>query len=115
MKRFIKRALLLLAICAATAASADGVKSQTIVYVDGAKYYIHIVRPGETIYALSKLYEVGAQVIVSNNPVLKDGLKAGQSIKIPFVGDVKPPMPEKKLKRKFDMHYVAAGETLYAI
>ena len=107
--------MLLLAICAATAASAVGDKSQTIVYVDGAKYYIHIVQQGETIYALSKLYEVGEQVIVSNNPVLKDGLKAGQSIKIPFVGDVKPQVSDKKLKRKFDMHYVAAGETLYAI
>ena len=115
MKILTKTATLLLTLLAAATVWAAGDKSQTIVYVDGAKYYIHIVRQGETIYALSKLYEVGEQVIVANNPVLKDGLKAGQSIKIPFVGDVKPPVSDKKLKRKFDIHYVAAGETLYAI
>ena len=102
-------------LLAAGTAAADGDKSQTIVYVNGAKYYIHNVQQGETIYSLSKLYEVGEQVIIANNPVLKDGLKAGQSIKIPFVGDVKPQVPDKKLKRKFEIHYVAAGETLYSI
>ena len=102
-------------LLAATAVSAAGDKSQTIVYVDGAKYYIHIVKQGETIYSLSKLYEVGEQVIVSSNPVLKEGLKTGQSLKIPVVSDVKPQVSEKKLKRKFDIHYVAAGETLYSI
>lgn len=115
MMKLLKTVLLTAALLTVTAAAADGDKSQTIVYVDGAKYYIHIVKPRETIYALSKLYEVGEQVIMANNPALKDGLKAGQSIKIPFVGDVKPQVSDKKLKRKFDIHYVAAGETLYAI
>ena len=104
-----------MALLVVTSAAADGDKSQTIVYVNGAKYYIHNVRQGETIYSLSKMYEVGEQVIVANNPVLKEGLKAGQSIKIPFVGDVKPQVSDKKLKRKFEIHYVAAGETLYSI
>ena len=117
MNRLIKRVLLPLMMLTATVASvsAAGDKSQTIVYVDGAKYYIHLVKKGETIYSLSKLYEVGEQVIVSSNPVLKDGLKTGQSIKIPVVSDVKPKVSEKKLKRKFDIHHVAAGETLYSI
>ena len=118
MKRLVKTALLTIALMASAApaaASADGDKSQTIVYVNGSKYYIHNVQRGETIYSLSKLYEVGEAVIVAENPALKDGLKAGQSIKIPFVGDVKPQVSDKKLKRKFDIHYVAAGETLYSI
>lgn len=115
MKIFGKITLFLLTLLAAATVWAAGEKSQTIVYVNGAKYYIHMVSPGETIYSLSKLYGVSDQVLMSNNPALKDGLKAGQSLKIPFVGDVKPPVPDKKLKRKFDIHYVAAGETLYAI
>ena len=28
-------------------------KSQTIVYINGAKYYVHNVRHGETLYALA--------------------------------------------------------------
>lgn len=90
-------------------------KSQTIVYINGAKYYIHTVQKGETLYALSKLYGVGEQVIAASNPEMTDGLKADANIKIPVVGGVKPPKAEKKLKKTFDSHYVAAGETLYGI
>ncbi len=91
-------------------------KSQMIVYVNGAKYYIHNVQSGETIYSLAKLYGVSEDVLLKNNPSLKDGLKAEQNIKIPF--DSKPQQPQttdKKLKKKFDIHIVEQGETLYAI
>ena len=114
MKNFIKLTLAVLA-AAMTLAAAAAEKSQKIVYIDGAKYYIHTVRSGETIYSLSKLYGVGEQVIVASNPSLSAGLKADQNIKIPVTGSVKPQASEKKLKRKFDMHYVESGETLYAI
>lgn len=33
-------------------------KSATIVYINGAKYYIHTVQAGETLYGLSKTYGV---------------------------------------------------------
>jgi hypothetical protein len=33
-------------------------KSQTIVYINGAKYYVHNVRHGETLYSLAKTYGV---------------------------------------------------------
>ena len=65
-------------------ALADG-KSETIVYINGAKYYIHTVRTGETLYGLSKTYGVGEQVIVENNPSIARGLKADENIRIPFV------------------------------
>lgn len=106
--------LLLCALFAAAVVSAAE-KSQTIVYIDGAKYYIHTVKKGETVYSLSKLYEVSEQVILSENPQLSDGLKADQSIKIPVTGGVKSQAPDRRLKRRFDMHYIAAGETLYSI
>lgn len=91
-------------------------KSQTIVYINGAKYYIHTVQPGETLYSLSKAYQVGEQVIVENNPSIADGLKAAGNIKIPVVADVsQQPVSEKKLRKTFDRHVVSQGETLYAI
>ena len=36
-------------------------KSQTIVYINGAKYYVHNVRHGETLYSLAKTYGVAEQ------------------------------------------------------
>lgn len=90
-------------------------KSQTIVYINGAKYYVHTVQPGETLYALSKTYGVGEPVIAQHNPAIASGLKAGETIRIPFVADAPEALSAKKLRRTFDEHYVSKGETLYAI
>jgi len=43
----------------------------------------HDVLPGETLYSISKLYEVTADSIKAVNGGLADGLKAGNSIRIP--------------------------------
>ena len=57
-------------------------KSATIVYINGAKYYIHTVQAGETLYGLSKTYGVGEKVILENNPSIARGLKTAENIKI---------------------------------
>ena len=46
---------ILLTLVWALTALADG-KSETIVYINGAKYYIHTVRTGETLYGLSVFF-----------------------------------------------------------
>jgi len=43
----------------------------------------HIVQPKETIYGLSKKYNVSTDVLIAANPQLKDGLKVGQKLTIP--------------------------------
>lgn len=112
MKRFCAAILLTIGwLCAALAAE----KSGTIVYINGSKYYIHTVQPGETLYGLAKTYAVAEKAIVANNPSAAEGLQAGASLKIPFVADVAEQQSEKKLRKKFDMHYVAKGETLYGV
>lgn len=111
MKRFCAAVLLLAGTLALSAAE----KSPTVVYINGAKYYIHTVQPGETLYGLSKLYAVGEQVILQNNPDAAGGLKADAKLRIPFVSEVKEQPSERKLRRSFDFHYVAKGETFYAI
>lgn len=90
-------------------------KSPTIVSIDGAKYYVHTVQPGETLYSLSKTYRVGEQVILENNPSAVDGLKADEILKIPYVADVPEKVSERKLRKNFEFHHVSKGETLYAI
>ena len=73
-------------------------KSATIVYINGAKYYIHTVQAGETLYGLSKTYGVGEKVILENNPSIVRGLKTAENIKILFVADVPEPKSDKKLR-----------------
>ena len=111
MKRFCATALLLLWSLCALAVQ----KSGTIVYINGSKFYVHTVQPGETLYGLSKAYEVGEKVILQHNPAAAQGLRAGESIKIPFVSDVPQPKSDRKLRKTFDIHTVTQGETLYGI
>lgn len=108
-------ALLALLLSSLTAFPID--KSGTVVYINGAKYYIHTVQPGETLYGLSKAYEVGEKVIVENNPSAASGLRAGENLRIPFVQAVaaRPALSERKLRKTFRTHEVTKGETLYAI
>lgn len=112
MKRLCIILMLLMGLCA-TAAE----KSRTIVYINGAKYYIHTVQPGETVYGLSKLYGVGEKVILENNPSLAGGLKSNENIRIPVVASVSGDdrKSDRKLRKTFDFHFVTKGETLYAI
>lgn len=111
MKRLCATVLLIVwGLCAFAAG-----KSETIVYINGAKYYIHTVQPGETLYGLSKTYGVGEKVILENNPAILSGLKTAENIKIPFIADVPEPKSDRKLRRTFDFHFVSKGETLYGI
>lgn len=92
-------------------------KSGVIVRINGTKYYIHTVQTGETLFALAKAYDVSEQAIRQSNPALaQQGLQQGATLKIPFVATAATDTPsEKKLHKTFDTHWVARGETLYAI
>lgn len=64
---------------------------------------IHIVRPGDTLWKLSRHYNVPLQTLIDANPQIKDPnkLEAGMKIRIPTGGvPVKP--PEKPKKPRFD-------------
>jgi LysM repeat protein/ABC-type branched-subunit amino acid transport system substrate-binding protein len=50
---------------------------------DKGKVKTHKAEAGQTLYSISKLYGVTVYDLVKLNPELKDGLKAGQVIKIP--------------------------------
>jgi ABC-type branched-subunit amino acid transport system substrate-binding protein len=59
-------------------------KSSTIERKDGKSFYIHQVKKGQTLYMISKAYEVEVNEIIQENPEVKEGLKAGQKLRIPF-------------------------------
>ena len=89
--------LTLLLICAVSSISA-----QEIVVIDGAKYAIHDVVRGETLYSLARRYGVTVDEIKGVNAALAEGLKAGQRIKIPVKVEESAPQ-------------VMKGETLYSL
>ena len=53
-------------------------KSSNIQTLNGKKYYLHKLEKGQSLYSITKLYNVKLEDIYSENPELKDGTKAGQ-------------------------------------
>lgn len=84
--------------------------SKDKVKISGKLYYIHTVRTGETLYNIARAYQIAQAAIVESNTELNQGLKVGNTIKIPVVQDLKNPN-----KNKGTFHIVKKGETLYSI
>lgn len=46
-------------------------------------YFYYTVKPNDTLYAIARLYGVAVADIIGNNPLLRNGLQAGQTLVIP--------------------------------
>ncbi len=55
-----------------------------IILVNGKQYYRYTVQPKETIYGLSKRFNVTQEELLAMNPFLNEGLKIGQQLTIPL-------------------------------
>ena len=84
------------------------VLAQEVVVIGGAKYAIHNVVKGETLYSLARKYGVTVDDIKGANKALANGLKAGQRIKIPVKTEVEQPTVTIQ-------HKVVKRETLYSL
>lgn len=60
-------------------------RSKEMKTIDGKLFYIHQVKRGQTIYMISKAYEVDMLDVIRANPELNNGLKANTSILIPII------------------------------
>lgn len=85
-----------------------GSDSVGIEKIGGKSYIIHQVDPQETLFGISRRYNTPVSDIVQNNDSLKDGLKIGQRIRVPFI---EPTMIPEGAK----VHHVTPGETLFSI
>ena len=52
-------------------------RSSKITQIGGKEYYMHHVKQGQTLYSISKAYNVSIEEIERLNPEVKNGLKAG--------------------------------------
>ena len=64
-------------------------KSTEVETINNQKFYVHTVQPKETLYAISKAYNVSTDDIIGFNPTITNGLTSGQTIKIPAVNTPK--------------------------
>ncbi len=80
----------------------------------GKNFVIHKVLSGQTLYSLSKRYLTSVDAIKKENPTLASGLQVGQTLKIPYGGNVNAAPVSATVTNEIT-HTVAAGETLFAI
>ena len=95
-------------------------RSDQIVERDGKQYYMHIVAQGQTLYGISKLYNVSAEEIEKLNPETNDGLSIGEALFVPVKSNMFPPPPVSEQPSldpngEYILHTVKQGETLYSI
>ena len=92
------------------------------VVIAGTAYYIHTVKKGETVYSLSRAYGISTQDLLRENPAAGEGLKEGQSIRIPerlvdtAQSSVAPETPRQPVNENlYIYHKLQAGETVYRL
>lgn len=87
--------------------------------------FTHTVAQGETLYGISRKYDVEVNEILKLNPEAKDGLSIGQKLKIPgeFTSAELDPVDNDDTtthvhtiyKDSIVMHVVQEGETMYSL
>ena len=73
--------------------------SKEIVMLEGRKYRLHEVKPGETISSICTQYNVKNEELMIVNSELLYGLKIGEIIKIPVTDDQQSSKKKKKRRK----------------
>jgi len=97
-------------------------RSSDRIVISGVTYYLHIVKKGETVYSLSRAYGITSEELIKENPPAVNGLKEGQSIRIPdrLVTTAPPSQPAQtgnavRDESRFVYHKLQPGETIYSL
>jgi membrane-bound lytic murein transglycosylase D len=100
---------------------ADGLDSVTQVLerkdLQLIQYHRHVIRQGDTLWALSRLYNVSIEAINQHNPGLKNNaLKIADILLIPATNDAAPVMVKTAATSNFNGHHVVRqGDTLWSL
>lgn len=124
-KSFVLGFCILLSL-AANAADLTLVDSVGIEKVGDKFFIIHQVDEKETLFGISKRYQVTVNDLVQTNPTLSEGLKIGQRIRIPYTPKATTPTPVPASPKPVQpatstpspgsiIHTVAQGETMFSI
>jgi LysM repeat protein len=97
--------------------NATNTVSDTTLYVPKNKSdYLEItVQKGQTLYSISKSYNVSLNDILAINPTVQNGLKEGQIIYIPIKKLKETPSHNLNKTTNYITHKVSRKETLYSL
>lgn len=88
-------------------------KSDLIESKNGKSYFVHTVMKGQTVYSISKAYNVTPDEIYFENPGSKQGINIGQKLYIPTVNK-ETELKQEVSNTSFDFFYhVAANNETY--
>ena len=94
-------------------------KSTRIEKIEGKEYYIHTVIKGQTLYAISKAYNILISDLVFENEQAIDGIKPGMELSIPVIASsASTTTPKDKpieINGRYRIHEVEKGQTMYAV
>ena len=97
-------------------------RSKDKVVISGVPYYLHLVKKGETSFSVSRAYGITTELLIKENPDASEGLKEGQSLRIPVaMVTVQTPSAasaDQKKQRdesRFIYHMLQPGETIYSL
>ena len=93
-------------------------RSNNKVILEGKVYYIHVVKPGQTLFSIARAYNISQKEIAIENPGVMSGLQLGQALKIPVNPSMEPDIDTSQLEETGSgeqIHVVQPGETLYSI
>lgn len=62
-------------------------RTDKVEIIDGKAYYIHTVEKGQTLYSIAKAYGSTVDIVLANNPEVRNGIKPFDKLKIPFIND----------------------------
>lgn len=82
---------------------------------DCDKFVTHTVEKGQTIYGISKLYDISQEDLKFCNPEIAEGLKTGLVLKIPTKHAVQEKSETPIKDESYKIHVVKSKETLYGI
>jgi len=113
-KRFLSILIVVFVALLASSAVAQNYAQRTI---DGNDYYLYYVEPGNTLYAISKMFSVPTEALLAANPTAEGGLEIGQEILVPLNSVNKKAAKKKSVKVDGDviLHTVQKKETLFSI
>lgn len=84
--------------------------SLRIEKIGGKSFIIHQVDEQETLYGISRRYNVSLSQILEHNKEADAGLDVGQILRVPYF-----PGATKVVQQTKDLHTVVPGETLFSI
>jgi LysM repeat protein/ABC-type branched-subunit amino acid transport system substrate-binding protein len=91
------------------------INDNKVISQGNESFLSHTVEKKETLYAISKKYDVDINLIIAANPGCDKGLSKGQELRIPIKKSNKVETSVTQGEFEYPKHTVMAGETLYGI